>query len=79
MHSVNPNINYFLWDPWIFNIPVALKPTFINMDMDFEHISISNFILDDHWDFQNMNSLFGDNSTSLNFTLPTIELNSDSH
>lgn len=42
LHSVNPNNNFLMWDPWLFNIPLALKPTFINMDME---LSISTFLI----------------------------------
>lgn len=39
----------FLYNPWCFEIPLAFKPTFLNMDLDFNDISVANFIVDIHW------------------------------
>lgn len=39
-----------LEDPWIFNMPIRLKPTFVNMDINFDSLQLNNFILNDWWD-----------------------------
>lgn len=44
INSFNLTNNSFLMDPWCSNLPITLKPTFINMSADFEHLNISNLI-----------------------------------
>lgn len=40
----------FLNDPWCFNLPMAPKPTFMNMDVEFKHLNITEFVVTDSWD-----------------------------
>lgn len=48
-------------DPWCFDIPIALKPTFINMSVDFECIDIFELIHEDAWDLNSLYDLSGNN------------------
>lgn len=77
--SVNPTETSFLWDPWIFDIPVALKPMVLNMNANFDHINISNLVQEDQWDNVCLNSLFGNSFDSLEVILPTIDHDWDTH
>lgn len=43
----SPDSTNFLLDPWIFEIPLAFKPTFINMDILVEHLNVAD-ILDEN-------------------------------
>lgn len=79
MSLINPNNTSFLWDPWIFDIPVALKPMTLNMNEDFAYINISDLVLEDHWNYACLNSIFGNNCDSLDVILPNIDHSSDTH
>lgn len=59
--SVNPNCTSFSWDPWCFDLPIALKPTFINVNVNLDHLSISDFIIGDRWDVAHLCFIFGSN------------------
>lgn len=61
INSFNHDYTSFLLDPWCFDIPIAFKPTFINMSAEFELINISDFIMNNFWDNTRLNHLFGDN------------------
>lgn len=57
--SVNPGNTSLVNDPWCFEIPLAFKPTCINMDFDLQALSISDLIVIDNWNHQVLRSLFG--------------------
>ncbi|XP_039130894.1 uncharacterized protein LOC120267295 [Dioscorea cayenensis subsp. rotundata] len=59
INSVNPARTSFLWDPWCFDIPIALKPTFINMDVDVDLLTVSDVILGDRWNETHLHHVFG--------------------
>ncbi|XP_039115766.1 uncharacterized protein LOC120251270 [Dioscorea cayenensis subsp. rotundata] len=59
--SVNPINTSFAWDPWCFDLPIARKPTFINMNVDLDNLSVSNFITGNGWDIAHLCSIFGSN------------------
>lgn len=48
----NPFVNSmqtsFLFDPWYYEILVAFKPTYLNIEENFESLHISDLILDTH-------------------------------
>lgn len=43
---MNPNSISVLDDPWIFEMHVSLKPTFVNINFIDENFHINNFIHD---------------------------------
>lgn len=59
MNSFNPNMTSFLNDPWYFEIPIAYKPTFLNMDIDYSIFQISELLVNIHWDIDQMHFIFG--------------------
>lgn len=74
INSFNPSSNSFLMDPWCFDLPIALKPTFINMATNFEHLNISDLTHENHWDTFNLNYLFSANFNFVSSNLGTIDL-----
>lgn len=77
IYSVNPISTSFLKDPWCFDIPIALKPTFHNMDADFHHINISDMICSNNYDFNCFNFIFGNQFNSSSGSLGTINFDSN--
>ncbi|XP_039120948.1 uncharacterized protein LOC120257557 [Dioscorea cayenensis subsp. rotundata] len=67
--SINPNQTSFLFHAWYFEVPLEFKPTYINMDLNVETLSISDFIENGSWDFSNLHLLFGNN---FNFIVPNL-------
>lgn len=59
MSNINPANTSFPYDPWYFDIPLAFKPTFLNMDMDLKSIQLFNLLLDTHWNIHLLRNLFG--------------------
>lgn len=74
INSVNPDSTSFLWDPWMFDIPVALKPTFLNLDLDLEQINLFDFITGNCWNPHNFTSVFGNLFDSYDDNLASIDL-----
>ncbi|XP_039138794.1 uncharacterized protein LOC120276131 [Dioscorea cayenensis subsp. rotundata] len=64
MHHFDVNRTDFMLDPWYFDIPLAFKPTYINMNYDQDSLSMTNLFLDNAWNFNFLLEVFGDN---LNF------------
>ena len=46
LNECDPETISFLMDPWGFEIPLALKPTFLNMNLPIEELNVSNFLQD---------------------------------
>ncbi|KAH7679239.1 Reverse transcriptase zinc-binding domain-containing protein [Dioscorea alata] len=59
MNTINPNLTSFLQDPWYFEIPIACKPTYLNMNLDIERVLISDLVEANHWKFNLLQTLFG--------------------
>lgn len=59
INSVNSLNTSFLWDPWCFDVPIALKPTFINMSEEVDQIPFSDLIRGDFWNSENLSHIFG--------------------
>lgn len=59
LKTINPSITSFLNDPWYFEIPIAFKPTYFNMEIDFDSIQISNLLVDTHWNIHRLQTIFG--------------------
>lgn len=58
MQSINPHTVSFLHDPCCFEMPIAFKPTFLNMQLDFESFSVTDFIQDNAWDINKFSTIF---------------------
>lgn len=43
------------------DLPISLKPNFINMDLDFEHLNIFDVISNDRFDLNISEIIFGKN------------------
>ena len=54
INDCNPEVTSFLMDPWCFEIPLALKPTFLNMNLPFEEINAAEFVQDGKLNFANL-------------------------
>lgn len=79
INSINPVKTSLLWDPWLFDIPAALKPTYLNMDVELDQIHLSDLIFGDQWDFQGLYLLFGNHIDNFDKDFTSIDHNSDNH
>ncbi|XP_039119935.1 uncharacterized protein LOC120256290 [Dioscorea cayenensis subsp. rotundata] len=61
INSINPALTFFCWDPWCFDIPIALTPTFINMNVDVNLLSVSDVVNGDRWCDTSLLYVFGPN------------------
>lgn len=75
MQSVNPSTVSFLFDPLFSEIPIALKPTFFNMNLDFENFTLDDYIQIGRWCATNIATIFGHNPDSPIFSHGTINPN----
>lgn len=73
LNTVNPDKASLLWDPWCFDIPVALKPTYINMNIDFNHITLNDLVLDNQWDNLGVIDIFGGVLDNSNLSLANVD------
>ena len=47
MNYVNPNSTSFMNDYWWFETPLAFKPIFVNMEIDFNNFQILDAVIND--------------------------------
>lgn len=59
INSYNPNSILVLHDPWLFEILIALKPTFINVDLDLDSYSMQDFHSGNGWNYDVFMNVFG--------------------
>lgn len=59
--STNPDVLDLMNDPCIMDLPIAYKPTFSNMDLDFEDIHFKDDLEDNAFQFNSLKILFGEN------------------
>ncbi|XP_039145742.1 putative receptor-like protein kinase At3g47110 [Dioscorea cayenensis subsp. rotundata] len=52
-------------DPWLFEVPLAYKPTYLNVFADMHVNNLSDLFVGDHWDFDLINNILGDSLCSL--------------
>lgn len=71
LSSFNLSTSSILLDPWYFEIPIAFKPTYPNMDLDLNSFSFSNLFVSTHWNLQALNHIFGEhlNMSALNHSI----------
>ncbi|XP_039129310.1 uncharacterized protein LOC120265457 isoform X2 [Dioscorea cayenensis subsp. rotundata] len=79
INLINPALTSFCWDPWCFDIPIALKPTFINMNVDVNLLSISDVVNGDRWCDTSLLYVFGPNFNLQELSSTSIDLNSGNH
>ncbi|XP_039118512.1 uncharacterized protein LOC120254484 [Dioscorea cayenensis subsp. rotundata] len=79
INAVNPERTSFLWDPWIFDIPVAFKPTYINMDVDLPNVAMSDLVSDNLWDLNSLSLIFGELPNTFNSEFVSVVPDLDNH
>ncbi|XP_039113706.1 uncharacterized protein LOC120249264 [Dioscorea cayenensis subsp. rotundata] len=77
--NVNPSDVSFLFDPWLFEIPLAFKPTYLNMDLNLDGFSINDFVVDIHWNLAALQRVFGEQINTEAFRLGSIYASDSSH
>lgn len=60
LNYVNPSNISFLFDPWYFEIPLAFKLTYLNMDLDLNSMQISDLVYDVHRVIHAFQQVFGE-------------------
>lgn len=77
INSVNPVITSLLFDPWCFGVPLAVKPTFINMNVEVTSLNVTDFISNGSWNLLRLADLFGEYTCDivpvLGKVVPTID------
>lgn len=58
--TVNPLQTSFMLDPWLFDVPLAFKPTFLNVNVDFLDIRLIDIVTDGQWNSLYLCDIFGD-------------------
>lgn len=58
INYLNPSVTFVLHHPWMFEIPIAYKPVYLNMDINFEVSQISNFLDNATWNIYALNMFF---------------------
>lgn len=56
----NPDQTDFFNDPWLFDNPLAFKPTYLNMNIQVENIIVNDCIKWDALDINSCKIMFGD-------------------
>lgn len=69
INFVNPNYSFVFFDPWCFEILLAFKPTFLNMNLGLVSLNFSNLVSNDSWNFGVLVNIFGNN---LPFIVPSL-------
>lgn len=59
MNNINLNTTSFMLDSWYFEVPLILKPTYLNMDIDLFSIKLTNLTVDIHWNIHELQHIFG--------------------
>jgi len=59
MNFINPSLTSFFNDPWYFEIPLAFKPTYLNMEIDYANIHMSDLLNDNFWNYNRLQTIFG--------------------
>lgn len=59
INSVCPPNTSFLCDPWCSEIPLAFKPTFLNMNFNLDQIKMKDLISNGSWDNSLLEKIFG--------------------
>ena len=76
LKSVNPIVCQ-LWEiPGAFEAFLNLKPTFLNMNLDFASLHVSDLISGHIWNFEALKSMMGVNLNFEALNLGTIDPNS---
>ncbi|XP_039142228.1 uncharacterized protein LOC120279366 [Dioscorea cayenensis subsp. rotundata] len=79
INCLNPTITSFLHHPWIFDIPIAFKPVFFNMDLPVEDLRISDCLINCNWNVTALNLMFGSNWNSPILSHGKISVDGVSH
>lgn len=59
INCVNPNCTSVLYHPYMFDVPIAMKPVYINMTINFENLQIVDLLNHLSWNVQSLNWLIG--------------------
>lgn len=59
INCANPSTTFVLYHPRMFDVPIAYKPVYLNMNMDFENIQIFDFMANSTWNIHAHEMLFG--------------------
>ncbi|XP_039119158.1 uncharacterized protein LOC120255390 [Dioscorea cayenensis subsp. rotundata] len=59
INSVNPEQTSLLNHPWCSEVPLSLCPTYFNVNLNLELLSVSDFRNDGAWDFTNLACCLG--------------------
>lgn len=55
-----------MFHPWYFEIPLAFKPTYLNVEVNLEEITLNNLLVGSQWNLNALNRIFG-NDLNMDF------------
>lgn len=61
INQLNPAKTSILNDPWYFELPLAFKPTFLNMEVDYNVLQLADLLVDTHWNIASLHNIFDRN------------------
>ncbi|XP_039129019.1 uncharacterized protein LOC120265197 [Dioscorea cayenensis subsp. rotundata] len=73
LYHINPNLTDIMFHPWYFEITLAFKPTYLNMNVNLDLLRISDLLIDNAWNLNLLHDMFGD---FLNFDYLTCDKSS---
>lgn len=68
-----------MFDQWYFKIPLAFKPTYLNMEMNFSFVCIFDLIVDVHWNLHALHFIFGEHLHASTLSLGKIDHDDPNH
>lgn len=69
----------FLLDPWYFEISIDLKPTFLNVGIDFNSIDYYDLLVENHLNMQALTNIFGEHLFMSALNLSIIDTHGGNH
>lgn len=73
---VNRNFTSVLEDPWIFEMPINFKPTFVNMSFIGDNLHLNDFIQPDNWNSTHVQQFLSEHISFVSMNLGHIDSSS---
>lgn len=73
--TMKPNCTSVLEDSWIFDMPISVKPSFVNMDLIDESLHLNDFIHNDRWSLSHIHQFLSPHINFESLNLGSIDDN----
>lgn len=72
---MKPNCTLVLENSWIFDMPISIKPSFVNMDLIDESLHLNDFIHNDRWSLSHIHQFLSPHINFESLNLGSIDDN----